>query len=421
MSMAEFISDTSETKQIETKKEVNPRLQPFVANKLYHGEVLEYYNAGLPGYESNFPRDDAVSAILSGDSHLLQTHPAMCVRFQATETNARNGAYPGKIHHEIHIEDQEVAQISLEGREDRSTEYNSCDSTALFLIGVEQLRMVDPGAYTEFIRKYSDNVHAAAIHIMEMLDENGLFTDNPPNAPGEGPNAPGRFGLRVTYWKDSVLPSVNAKEEPRYPVSYALAHFIAARGILSAAATLESQYYADTADRMYQRGIATFMREDGFTIYQDGDGPYVQASSDELHSLAYIPNYYSHLLPLAAIRQRAEQLETPFGYACTPKNVGENLRDTYHGYKVWIFEQALIDHAAKKFAFEHEATVAAQVQPIIHSGQELVGVYTDPSGTVVALPEGNDRQLWSVAAQLYFDQEQARNIVAQSTYSLDWL
>ena len=32
--MAEFISDTSETKQIETKKEVNPRLQPFVANKL---------------------------------------------------------------------------------------------------------------------------------------------------------------------------------------------------------------------------------------------------------------------------------------------------------------------------------------------------------------------------------------------------
>ena len=256
---------------------------------------------------------------------------------------------------------------------------------------------------------------------MEMLDENGLFTDNPPKAPGEGPNAPGRFGLRVTYWKDSVLPSVNAKEDPRYPVSYALAHFIAARGMLSAAATLESQYYADTADRMYQRGIATFMREDGFTIYQDGDGPYVQASSDELHSLAYIPNYYSHLLPLAAIRQRAEQLETPFGYACTPKNVGENLRDTYHGYKVWIFEQALIDHAAKKFALEHEATVAAQVQPIIHSGQELVGVYTDPSGTVVALPEGNDRQLWSVAAQLYFDQEQARNIVAQSTYSLDWL
>lgn len=310
--MAEFISDTSETKQIETKNEANPHLQPFVAEKLYQGGLLEYYNAGLPGYESNFSRDDAVSAILSGDSHLLQTHLAMCVRFQATETNARNGAYPGKIHHGIHIGDQEVAQISLEGREDRSTEYNSCDSTALSLIGVEQLRMVDPGAYTEFIRKYSDNVHAAAIHIMEMLDENGLFTDNPPKAPGEGPNAPGRFGLRVTYWKDSVLPSVNAKEEPRYPVSYALAHFIAARGMLSAAATLESQYYADTADRMYQRGIATFMREDGFTIYQDGDGPYVQASSDELHSLAYIPNYYSHLLPLAAIRQRAEQLETPF-------------------------------------------------------------------------------------------------------------
>ena len=419
--MAEYISDMSETKQIETKSEVNPHLQPFVAEKLYQGELLEYYNAGLPGYESNFPRDDAVSAMLSGDLHLLQTHLAMCVRFQATETNARNGAYPGKIHHEIHIEDQEVAQISLEGREDRSTEYNSCDSTALFLIGVEQLRIVDPGAYTDFIGKYRNNVHAAAIHIMEMLDENGLFTDNPPKGPGDDPAAPGRFGLRVTYWKDSVLPSVNAKEEPRYPVSYALAHFIAARGMLSAAATLESQYYADTADRMYQRGIATFIREDGFTIYQDGDGPYIQASSDELHSLAYIPNYYSHLLPLSAIRQRAEQLETPFGYACTPKNVGENLRDTYHGYKVWIFEQALIHHAAEKFAFEHEAAVAAQIQPIIHSGQELVGVYTDPAGVVVALPEGNDRQLWSVAAQIYFDRVQARNLVARPPYTLDWL
>ena len=30
--MAEYISDLLETKQIETKKEVNPRLQPFVAN-----------------------------------------------------------------------------------------------------------------------------------------------------------------------------------------------------------------------------------------------------------------------------------------------------------------------------------------------------------------------------------------------------
>lgn len=419
--MNEHVSGIPEIKSIGTEYEISPNLQPFVAHKLYQGELVEYYNAGLPGYESNFPRDDAVAAILSGDSHLLQTHLAMCVRFQATETDARNGAYPGKIHHEIHIEDQQVSQISLEGREDRSTEYNSCDSTALFLIGVEQLRTVNPQAYADFVEKYSNNVQAAAMHIVDMLNENGLFTDNPPKGPGDDPTTPGRFGLRVTYWKDSVLPSISAKEEPRYPVSYALAHFIAARGMLSAATILNSQHYADIADHMYQSGIATFIKQDGFTIYRDGDGAYVQPSSDELHSLAYIPSHYSHLLPLVAIHQRAEQLETPFGYACTPKSVGENLRDTYHGYKVWIFEQALIHHAAEKFAFKHEATVASQVQSVIHSGQELVGINTDTSGAVVALPEGNDRQLWSVAAQMYFDQSQLRNLSMQPSYSLDWL
>ncbi|NCU38140.1 hypothetical protein EOL96_03755, partial [Candidatus Saccharibacteria bacterium] len=250
---------------------------PYIHTANYQNTKLTYYNAGLPGYESSFPRDNAVAALLSGDLHLLLTHLATCVRFQATEINPKNGAYPGKIHHEIHIENERIVPISLQGSTgEYTTEYNSCDSTALFLISVEQLSHIDAAAYEQFVAANRAHIVAAAKHITHMLNQDNLFTDTPPTA---SPHDPGNYELRVTYWKDSILPHTDGKQRPEYPVSFALAHFMAARALVSAATVLKSHEYAALADTMFTHGIATFVQASGFTVYKDVSETYVQHSS----------------------------------------------------------------------------------------------------------------------------------------------
>jgi glycogen debranching enzyme len=131
-------------------------------------------------------------------------------------------------------------------------------------------------------------------------------------------------------------------------------------------------------------------------------------SSDELHALAYIPQEYAPLLPKTEIAARAEQITTEAGFACTPEKIGAKLTDQYHGYKVWPFEQALIHYGSKKFGIDMLADVATRCVPYINQGQELLAVKPEIK------PEGNDLQVWSRAADIYFSD-------APSLRQVDWL
>lgn len=84
------------------------------------------------------------------------------------------------------------------------------------------------------------------------LNGDGLFWECPP----EGSPT---FGLKVTYWKDSILTGPNGKEEPDYPVAFGPLQFVAARGLLSAGRLLRDRDLSRTADGMFEAGIREFI------------------------------------------------------------------------------------------------------------------------------------------------------------------
>ncbi len=346
-----------------------------------------FFAAGFPSYPANFSRDGFMAGIISGNPHILLAQLHMSARFQGTRNDPSTGEEPGRIHHEL-------PGAVLPGR-DGTTTYNACDTTSLFLIAAESLVHIDRLAGLEFVTHHRASLVAAAQYVAARLDKDSLFQKAPP--PGAE-----HYTLRVTYWKDSILPTGDGAVEPIYPVIYPQAHFVAARSMLAASRLLGNKRYARLADRMYRSGIRHFLRHDGYVAFRDARGEQLQPSSDELHALAYIPSEYAGLLPLDNIKARAARLATPFGFQCTPTEVATTLSDRYHGDRVWVIDQAFIHYGAQRFGLDGEAFTAAAVAPYIDEGQELFKVYADDDGKLLPIPDGNPRQLWSVAAAEYF-------------------
>lgn len=353
------------------------------------------YIAGLPGYPRNFSRDTLLAGLICADADLLHSQIKISAHHQGVEYDPLSGEEPGKIHHEY-------PGVSL--RQPLLTTYNACDTTALFLIGLQELIKARPVRSLLIKRKYREHIQAA-VGYLQSHTKNDIFWEYPPEGSG-------RYSLRVTYWKDSILPLPN-QEEPAYPVMYALSHFQAAAGLRSASLLLDNQELMALSERMVKAGIRKFMKEDGFLVMQDKDNTLTQNSSDELHSLFYIPPSFVNELPLEHIATRARTLYTPAGIACTPYEVSEKLHDTYHGYVVWPFEQALIHAGAKKFSLDEVAETTFRCQSHIHEGQELLKISPNIS------PSGNDQQLWSVAAAMYFAYNEQKATTSHfSTYKL---
>lgn len=335
------------------------------------------YLAGFPSYPRNFSRDVLLAALLSGDPDLLTSQLRLSHTHQGTKYDPLTGEEPGKIHHEY---------PGVEYRPGRWTAYNACDTTALYLIGAELLTRLDHEAGPAFMRENRPSLEAAADYLRRHVKDDLFYEFPPPGAEG--------FSLRVTYWKDSQM--LAEREEPSYPVLYALAHFQAARGLQSAGVLLGEPLLARRAGRMFSRGIREFMHENLFISQGDASALSLAPSSDELHALAYIPRRHRSELPLEAIRRRAEGLETAAGYSCTTRRGDAQLDDHYHGYTVWPFEQALIHYGAGKFGLDAIAGVTERVAGHIGEGTERLKLI--PS----VAPIGNPRQLWSVAAGEYF-------------------
>ncbi len=361
--------------------------RPFEIFQQYdeRGEIS--YSAGLPNYPRNFSRDTIIAGLISCNVDLLSTQLEISAQYQGQKEDSKTGEKPGKIHHEY-------PGVKVNNRELIST-YNASDTTGLFLIAAEILKNLDQHRYAQFIANRKNNLQKAADYITSSIDNNFLLWEIPPKNSNQ-------YALKVTYWKDSILPEANGKTEPIYPVIYPQVQFIAARGLLSASILLNDNSLANIAKTMFIMGIKKFIRENGYVAYQDKHKALIQTSSDELHSLAYIPQQYKEFLPLQAISARAEQLSTPFGYMCTPLDISNKLSDNYHGKSVWIFEQAMIHYGANKFSLVKEKEIASLVANHIQEGQELLTVGYNNAGEITPIPSGNNRQLWSIAAREYF-------------------
>jgi glycogen debranching enzyme len=352
--------------------------QPFQA---YMTDIdgMPCYFAGLPGYPRNFSRDTIIAGIIAADHHMLDNQLAMSYLHQGKTYDPITGEEPGKIHHEF-------PGVMVHGPQ--MSTYNACDTTALYLTGLEFLKHLNKRESVDFLNNHQKSIEIALQYLVSHVRDD-IFWEYPPQ------NAK-HYSLQITYWKDSILPDAHGKEEPSYPVSYALAQFQVARGVLSAANLLHRQDLQQLAEAMFTKGIRKFIRQDAFCIEEDEQGCLEQSSSDEMHALAYIPAKYAALLPLDAIRERAKPLITKAGIACTPKSIGQKLTDTYHGYVVWVFEQALIHYGADKFGLHDIADITTRCAKYIDTGHELLTIGPD------IMPRGNSHQLWSVAAKEYF-------------------
>lgn len=345
---------------------------------------LPCYMAGMPSYARNFSRDTLLAGIIANDAALLYDQLQVSCSHQGKETQALTGEELGKIHHEY---------PGVIWRTPYFTTYNACDTTALYLIGIEALWHLDHEIADGFMREHKKSIFSALEYLNNHIRD-AIFWEFPPAG------AP-QFSLHITYWKDSIIPDPRGSKEPAYPVAFALVQFQVARALLAASMLLSRDDLARKADEMFKAGIAKFITKDSFCILQDAMYRLEQPSSDELHSLAYIPQSYIPLLPTKAIMARAESLVTPAGIACSPRDIGLNLSDTYHGYKVWPFEQALIHYGCRKFGFDSLAHMTERCKSYVGEGQELLALLP------AIAPAGNGRQLWSVAAKIYFSDKRS--------------
>ncbi len=345
----------------------------------YEQDGLIIYKAGLPRFAHNFTRDGIISAILLNDSDMLEDQLAFCALHQGKEKSRYTGEEPGKIFHEI------------EGKEirGRTTKYNACDATALFLLGHEAYQKITGNK--KLAKDQKANIKLAADYILSHIKD-GLFIEDPRFCGAD------KFALKVTYWKDSVVHNRDGGE-PDYPVTYALAHIQNMRGLQSASRLLGSVRIDRAVADMKKALPKLFNEKLGvFHIAIDRRGTIDGIASDSLHALFYLDRSTFSILKARRIAKASKILETPIGYrSLDPENSDKALRD-YHSKTVWPFVQAMIHIGARKFGLRQPVLVSNRINKFLSSNHEMVTVHKNGSMT----EGGCDPCLWTIAAKYYF-------------------
>lgn len=334
----------------------------------------ELYRAAFPGYPSNFSRDSFLYAMMAGDIEALRAQVQHSARHQGTTIDSLTGEEIGKIHHEL---------PGVFINEQYST-YNACDTTALFLLALTSLH--ETGDET-VLSHYDTNIEAGVAYIKSHVHDN-LFYEDPKLAGAS------RFGLKVTYWKDSVING--EQENPRYPIVYTLPHFQNAAALKAIGRATDQPQLIQFGEAMVQAGIDQLWAGDHFIVARDGDGVIIDPpSSDSLHALLYIeptslPDTYAQ-----RIEQYMNQLETKVGFRTgIPSG---NIEDDYHTRYVWTHEQALLHAAATRHDLGKAAFIAARITGSLGTLPELI----DPTNGY--RPAGEAPILWAAGARKYFD------------------
>lgn len=365
-----------DTQTTTTANVASPAILKMLNKLALDGEFEHIYRAADPGYPGNFSRDSIIAACLGGDIEALHAQVAYSARHQGKKADAWTGEEPGKIHHEL-------PAVEFNGA---STAFNACDTTALFLSSIARLYEAGDDSVTdEFKEEISSGINYIKRHVHD-----GLFYEDPKLA------GAARFGLRVTYWKDSIL-NTASKEEPRYPVVYTLAHFQNADALARIAIAIRDVELEYFATDMVQAGLDKLWAGDHFVTAIDADGVIDPPSTDSLYVLLHVSPFLMPEDYAEQIQEYSRQLETKSGYR-TGLPVADG-RDNYHTEYVWTHEQALIHAAARKYGLEHVQAVASRVVDFFDPENEEFPELVEPgSGN----PAGNLKQLWSVRAYQYF-------------------
>lgn len=343
---------------------------------------LTLYHAGLPHFPRNFSRDSIVSSLIAKDTAMLRDQLIYCAIHQGQKSNSQNGEEPGKIHHEL-------PEFIIDGL---STKYAACDTAALFLIGHQFYKeLTGDGTLVESQR---ENILRAAEYIKTHI-KNGLFVEDPSFSGSH------RFALKVTYWKDSAIPS-RSDGEPDYPVVYPLAHIQNLAGIRAAAKLLAADDLTRLALAMQKALPQLFDPEFGtLFIGLDKKGPIKGITSDSLHALYYLETEDVTQEQIQKIVSASRELETPAGYRTMSVKTSELMGDKYHANTVWPFEQAIISMGAEKFGLPEVSEISRRVFGFMDTFPEILVI-----GENSEIKKGGcDPQLWSLAAVSYFTLE----------------
>ena len=346
---------------------------------------LTLYYAGLPNFPRNFARDSLISGMLASDVEMLRNELIFCSLRQGVKRNPKTGEEPGKIFHEY--PGVEIKQYSE--NKGLSTEYNACDTTALYLIAHEFYYKLTGDR--QFLEAHKSSMEKAVSYILSHLDAD-VFLENPSFSGGH------KFALRVTYWKDSQIPNRD-KGEPAYPVIYSLAHIQNMAGLRSAARILAKPELKRTVEKMKNALDRLYDVEFGlFFIAVDQFGPIRGVTSDSLHAFYYLEPGDVKEDQILRIVEVSKALETPAGYRTMSQETADKMRDKYHANTVWPFEQALIHKGGKKFGLKHLVEISSRVIPYLDTDPEILVI----DGTDAINKGGCDPQLWTIAGKIYF-------------------
>lgn len=362
---------------------------------------FDLWFAGLPGLQNLFVRDGIESGILSNDPVMLKTFIAYGAHHQGTKYNSTTGEEPGKIPHERNPK----THTGIETRPGFNTEYNACDTTAHWLIGLEHYVRIT-GDYPQ-IEKLQNNTKRAVSYIETHINREGFFFEDPSLSGAE------EFALNVTYWKDSVIPG-RRNGKPVYPIVYTLAHVQNIAGLRAAAKLLpETSNSNATISRMTRALDNLWDTELGaFVIAKDSLGPIQGISSDSLHILYYLDPGDITPEKIGRLIDSSKPLETSAGYRTLSPKLAR-MRDGYHARTIWPYEQAKINAGARKHrAWAQSAgltTLAGKLQGVEEVSQRVLNWLKDNDHEIFVLGRGkkitsggNNPQLWTIAAKHYF-------------------
>lgn len=334
----------------------------------------------IQGYPQNFTRDGIITGILTNNVSILHDQLLFSGDRQGQRKDPFTGEEPGKIFHQY-------PPVIYRGR---STEFNACDTTALYLIGHDIYKKVSgDGALVE---QEKERIERASLYILNHI-RNGWFSVDPSFSDAD------EYALKVTYWKDSEV-AHRAGGMPAYPIVYTFAHIQNIRALRAADSLLEKHTYEHTTKVMLNELIQLWRSKDGLShIAHDARGSIKGVSSGLLHGLAYlepkdVPNDIAERIVLFS-----QPLETAVGYRTIDAETEEHMHDKYHARTVWTYEQAMIHIAARKHNLPQVREVSERIVPhITDAAPELFLI--DENGNPKA--DGNDTQLWSIGAQDYF-------------------
>ncbi len=331
-------------------------------------------------FPQNFTRDGIITGILTSNVSLLHDQLLFSGARQGERKDPFTGEEPGKIFHQY-------PPVIYRGR---STEFNACDTTALYLIGHDIYKKVSgDGALAE---QEKERIERASLYILNHIRD-GWFSVDPSFSDAD------EYALKVTYWKDSEV-ARRTGGIPVYPIVYTFAHIQNLRALRAADTLLEKHTYEHTTEVMLSELIQLWQSDRGlYRIARDTRGPIDGISSGLLHGLAYlkpedVPNDIAERIALFS-----QALETAVGYRTIDAETEKDMHDKYHARTVWTYEQAMIHMAARKHNLPHVKEISERIVPhITDATPELFLI--DENGT--AKPDGNDTQLWSIGAQDYF-------------------